>query len=108
MPISPATSYEADNIGRIYKIAGSEVLPTGRTVPEWASRNDITEAEFDQRFAAQERRNAETWAVAQPWLDLGAKWQAILDRELPTSPMGRRAREVLDYIDTQLARLSGR
>jgi hypothetical protein len=39
-------SYEADNIGRVYKIADGEVLPTGRTVPEWASRNDITEDEF--------------------------------------------------------------
>jgi len=44
---------------------------------------------------------------AKPWLDLKERWQAILDRATPSSTLGRQAREHIDRIDRQLARLDG-
>jgi len=45
--------------------------------------------------------------VAKPWFALRDQRQAIFDNALPTSVVARRAEQMLDYIDTQLGRLSG-
>jgi hypothetical protein len=50
------------------------------------------------------RAALERW---RPWLDAAAKWQKILDSSIPGSAPALIARERLDYIDTQLARLAG-
>lgn len=46
--------------------------------------------------------------IVRPWLESREKWQDIYDRSLPTSRSAHEAREHLDEIDRQLARLSGR
>ncbi len=45
-------------------------------------------------------------AIIRRWLDSREQWQEILDRSLPTSAIAHQAREHLDYIDGQLARLN--
>ena len=47
LAVSRAHGYEADSHGRVYERQDGEVWPTGMVVYAWASRNDITQQEFD-------------------------------------------------------------